>query len=123
MDDRLTSQPRDAILEDALRTYPITPLQVNVTSAVMARVRSTPAPRFHLQWSDFFLSLILALCIGAVWLGTQSLPPIVMAQLQVQSILFWQSLIVNARLVMPLGISVIGIMLAFASLKMLRSNS
>jgi NO-binding membrane sensor protein with MHYT domain len=123
MDDRLTSQQKEAILEDALRTYPVRPLHINLTSAVMARIRSAPAPRFQLQWNDFILSLILALCIGAVWLGIQSLPPIVMARLQVQSILFWQRVIVNAQLVLPLGISVIGIVLAFASLRMLRSNS
>jgi len=46
-----------------------------------------------------------------------------MACLHIQSILFWQTLVVNVRLVMPLGISLIGIMPAFASLNVLRSNS
>jgi hypothetical protein len=69
---------------------------------VMARIQSAPAPRpFRLTWSDFFVSLVLAVCIGAVWFSLQNLPPLVIAQIRKESILLYQQILVNARWLIP----------------------
>lgn len=110
MDNALTPEQQTALLEEALHTYPISPMPREITLDVMARIQSVPAPRpFHLTWSDFFVSLVLAACIGAVWFSLQNLPPLVIAQIRKESILLYQQILVNARWLIP------GLSFAFAA--------
>jgi hypothetical protein len=102
MDNALTPEQQTALLEEALHTYPISPMPREITLDVMARIQSAPAPRpFRLTWNDFFVSLVLAICIGAVWFSLQNLPPLVIAQIRKESILLYQQILVNARWLIP----------------------
>jgi hypothetical protein len=61
-----------------------------------------PAPRpFRLTWIDFVLAGMLSLCVAAIWFSLQNLPPLALAQLRKESILFYQYLLVNARWLIP----------------------
>ena len=102
MDNPLTPEQQTALIEDALHTYPVAPMPRDITVDVMARLQSVPAPRpFRLTWNDFFVSLVLAICIGAMWFSLQNLPPLVIAQLRKESILLYQQFLVNARWLIP----------------------
>jgi hypothetical protein len=102
MDSSLTPEQKNAVIEDALHTYPVMPMPRDITANVMARIQTAPAPRpFRLTWNDFVLSAVLALCIGAVWFGLQNLPPLAIAHIRKESILFYQYLFVNARWLIP----------------------
>ena len=102
MDNPLTPEKQNAILEEALHTYPVAQLPRDITADVMRRLQTAPAPRpFRLTWNDLFLSLILAVCIGALWFSVQTLPPLVIAQLRKESILLYQQFLVNARWLIP----------------------
>ena len=102
MDNPLTPEKQDAVIEDALHTYPVMPMPRDITADVMARIQSVPAPRlFRLTWNDLVLSIVLAVCIGAIWFSLQNLPPLVVAHLRKESILFVQQMIVNARWLIP----------------------
>ena len=102
MDNPLTPEKQNAILEDALHTYPVAQMPRDITADVMRRIQTAPAPRpFRLTWNDLFVSSILALCIGALWFSVQNLPPLVIAQLRKESILLYQHFLVNARWLIP----------------------
>jgi hypothetical protein len=102
MDNPLTPDKQNTALEDALHTYPILSMPRDITADVMARIHTIPAPRpFRITWDDFVIALVLSLCIGAVWFGTKNFPPLVIAQIRMQTILFHQDLIVNARWLIP----------------------
>ena len=102
MDNPLTPENRDAVVEDALHTYPVMPMPRDITVDVMSRIQNMPAPRpFHLTWNDLVLSVVLAVCVGAVWFSLQNLPPLVIAHLRKESILLVQRMIVNARWLIP----------------------
>jgi len=103
MDNPLTPVQQKIAIEDALHTYPLAPMPRDLTADVMARIQTIPAPRpFRLTWSDLALSLVISLCVGAIWFSLHQLPPIVVAQIRKESILFYQSLLVNARWLIPL---------------------
>ena len=102
MDNPLTPEQQNRLVEDALQTYPLASMPRDITVDVMARIRSVPAPRpFRLDWHDLVLTLIVSLCAGAIWFSMQNLPPIVVAQIRKESILFYQYLLVNARWLIP----------------------
>jgi hypothetical protein len=102
MDNPLTPEQQNAILEEALHTYPLAQMPRDITLDVMRRIQSVPAPRpFRLTWYDLFVSLVFAVCIGAVWFSVQNLPPLVIAQLRKESILLYQQFLVNARWLVP----------------------
>jgi hypothetical protein len=102
MDNPLTPEKQNAVIEDALHTYPFLPMPRDITVDVMSRIQTMPAPRpFRLTWNDLVLSVVLAVCIGAVWFSLQNLPPLVVAHLRKESILFVQQMIVNARWLIP----------------------
>ena len=102
MDNPLTPEKQNTVIEDALRTYPVMPMPRDITTDVMARIRTVPAPRlFRLTWNDVVLSLVIALCVGTVWFSLQNLPPLVVAQIRKESILFYQQMLVNARWLIP----------------------
>ena len=74
----------------------------DITADVMARIQTIPAPRpFRLTWNDLVLGIVLSMCIGAVWFSLYHLPPLVVAQLRKESILFYQHILVNARWLIP----------------------
>jgi hypothetical protein len=102
MDNPLTPEQQNAVIEDALHTYPIMPMSRDITVDVMARIQVSPVPRpFRLTWNDLVLSTVIALCIGALWFSLQNLPPLVIAQIRKESILFYQQMILNARWLIP----------------------
>jgi hypothetical protein len=102
MDNPLTPEKQNALLEEALHTYPVAQMPRDITADVMRRLQTAPAPRpFRLTWNDLFLSFVLAVCIGALWFSVQNLPPLVIAQLRKESILLYQQFLVNARWLIP----------------------
>jgi hypothetical protein len=102
MDNPFTPEKQNAILEDALHTYPVAQMPRDITMDVMSRIQTVPAPRpFRLTWNDLFVSLVLAICIGALWFSVQNLPPMMVAQIRKESILLYQQILVNARWLIP----------------------
>ena len=102
MDNRLTPESKNVAIEDALHTYPLATMPRDLTTSIMAHIQNVPAPRlFGVSWNDFLIALVLSLCIGAVWFSMQNLPPLLLAQIRMQSILFYQGLIVNSRWLIP----------------------
>ena len=102
MDNPLTPEEQNIVIEDALHTYPMASMPRDITMDVMKRIQTIPAPRaFRLTWNDLALSIIISLCIGAVWFSLDHLPPIVVAQARKESILFYQHILVNARWLIP----------------------
>jgi len=100
MDNRLTPEQENAIIEDALKNYPLAPMPRSITVNVMARIQKDMRPKL-VTWNDFALSLVLAICIGALFFTAQSLPPILIAKLRIQGILLYQDILVNARWLIP----------------------
>lgn len=102
MDNPLTPDQQNVVIEDALYTYPMAPMPRVVTSEVMARIKTIPAPRpFRLTWNDFVLALIFSVCFGAMWFSINNLPPLIVAQIRKESILLYQHLLVNIRWLIP----------------------
>jgi hypothetical protein len=102
VDNPLTPDQQNVVIEDALYTYPMAPMPRVVTSEVMARIKTIPAPRpFRLTWNDFVLALIFSVCFGAMWFSINNLPPLIVAQIRKESILLYQHLLVNIRWLIP----------------------
>ena len=97
MDNRLD---QDTLIEDALKSHPLAEMPRSVTIDVMARIQNETRPKL-ITWSDFVLSLVLALSVVAVFFALQSLPPIAIAKLRIQGILLYQDILVNARWLAP----------------------
>lgn len=112
MDNLLTPNEQDQIIEDALRAYPLAKMPRDITQSVMARLDNEPAPRFQITHTDFILAIVFTLVLGAIILGFQFLPPIVVLQLRIQGILLWQSFLVNYRWFLPLTSIMLGTLLA-----------
>jgi hypothetical protein len=122
MDNRLTPEQKDEMIENTLREMPLAPMPRDITADVMKHIQTEPAPRFRLTWVDVMLSLVITLCFFAIWIGLQNLPPLAFLKLRIQGILLWQKLIVNAYLLIPsISISV-GTGLAFIALINLRQT-
>ena len=100
MDNHLTPKQQDALIEDALKSQPLAPMPRDITASVMARIQVDKRPAL-VTWSDFAVALVIALTVGALFITAQSLPPVVLAKLRIQGILFYQDLIVNARWLVP----------------------
>ncbi len=99
MDDRLTPE-QEAMLEDALKNFPLVPMPHSITPNVMARIQKDTRPTL-ITWNDFALSFVIALCVGALIFTVQSLPPILLAKLHIEGILLYQYFLVNARWLVP----------------------
>jgi hypothetical protein len=81
MDDLTDSE----VIEDALHTYPLSPMPPTLAPGVMARVRAlAPLPRFRLSWVDGLVSLFIAGMIGLTVLLWQLLPPQLALQTRLQ---------------------------------------
>lgn len=100
MDDRLTPRPEE-IIEDALRSYPVSAMPRDITSILMARIQTTPSPRFQFTRNDYLITIVLTLVISSIFFSLQFLPGHVLLQLRIQAILTWQTLLVNARWLVP----------------------
>jgi hypothetical protein len=102
MDQFLSPEEQNRILEDALATYPVRPIPRDITSEVMARIQVVPAPQpFRLTWNDLAVAIVLSLCVGALLFSLDHLPPLAAAQLRRDTILLYQQLLVNARWLLP----------------------
>lgn len=102
MDNPLTPEEKNIAIEDALHTYSLVPMPRDITADVLARIQKIPAPRpFRLTWNDFALSLVISLCIGAVWFSLYQLPPLVVAQIRKETILLYQHILVNVHWLLP----------------------
>jgi hypothetical protein len=102
MDNSLTPQERDAFIEEALQAYPFAAMPRTITAEVIAQIKAVPAPRpFSFSWNDFILALIMSISIGAMWFSINHLPPLLLAQIRKESILFYQYLLVNMRWLIP----------------------
>ncbi len=99
MDDRLTPE-QEAMLEDALKNFPLAPMPRSITPNVMTRIQKDTRPTL-ITWNDFALSFVIALCVGALIFTVQSLPPILLAKLHIEGILLYQHFLVNARWLVP----------------------
>jgi len=97
MDNRLK---QDALIEDALKSYPLAPMPRDITLNVMARIQKNSRPAF-VTWSDIVLSFVITACIAALWFATLNLPPILLAKIRIQGILLYQDFLVNARWLGP----------------------
>jgi len=120
MDNRLTPAQKNELIEKALLEIPLAPMPRDITASVMKHIRIEPIPRFRLTWADAGLSLVVTLCILAIWFGLQSLPPLLLLQLRIQGILLWQRIIVNADWLIPLISISLGFGLGFLALINLR---
>lgn len=102
MDNSLSPEKQNMIIEDALHAYPSVIMPRDITADVMARIQaeSTPGP-FRLTWNDFALGVVISVCVGAIWFSVYNLPPIVVAQIRKESILLYQYFLVNARWLIP----------------------
>ena len=112
MDNLLTPNQQDHLIEDALWSYPLVKMPKDITESVMARLSNVPAPRFQLSRTDYILAIVLTLVLGAILLGFQFLPPLVLLQLRIQGILLWQSFLVNSRWLLPVTSIILGTFLA-----------
>lgn len=109
MDNSLTPEQQKLAIEDALRTYPITPMPRDLSVDVLSRIQTARVQSPRLTWTDLILGTVLAICMAAVWFSLQNLPPLVVAQMRKESILLYQQLLVNARWLVPmLAFSVAG---------------
>lgn len=97
MDHRLD---QDALIEDALKSQPLAPMPRSITANVMSRIQVENRLAL-VTWNDFAIALVIALTIGALFITIQSLPPVALAKLHIQSILLYQGFIVNARWLVP----------------------
>ena len=97
MDNRLK---QDALIEDALKSQPLAPMPRSITVNVMSRIQADQRPAL-ITLHDFGLSLVIALCVGALFFTLQSLPPIILVKLRIQTILLYQDLLVNVRWLVP----------------------
>ena len=102
MDNSLTPEQQNLAIEDALRTYPVTPIPRDLSVDVLSRIQTVRVQRPRLTWTDLILGLVLASCMGAVWFSLQNLPPLVVAQMRKESILLYQQILVNARWLVPM---------------------
>jgi hypothetical protein len=100
MDSRLNTEKENTIIEDALKNYPLAPMPRSITPNVMARIQKDVRPAL-VTWKDFGMSLIIALCFGALLFAMQNLPPIMVAKLRIQGILLYQDLLINAHWLVP----------------------
>jgi hypothetical protein len=102
MDNSLTPEQQNLLIEDALHTYPMVPMPHDITADIISRIQTISTPRpFRFSWNDFALGIILSLCIAAVWFSLYNLPPLAVAQIRKESILLYQHILVNARWLVP----------------------
>lgn len=83
-----------ALVDDALRTEPLSPPPPTLAPAVLALIRAlrpAPLPRFRLAWIDYAVSLFATGMVALAFLLWQSITPQMMMRAKLQ-ILLWQQL-------------------------------
>ena len=100
MDKRLTPEEKNMLVEDALKDYPLASMPRSVSVDVLGRIQKDVRPAL-VTWNDFVLSLVIAICIAALFFTLQSMPPIILAKLRIQGIILYQYFLVNARWLVP----------------------
>jgi hypothetical protein len=74
-----------AVVDEALRSYPLAPVPARLLPLVMARIQALePKPQFRLNWLDYAVSLFIAGMAGLVVLLRWSIPAQVVVHTQVQ---------------------------------------
>lgn len=116
MDNPLTPKRQNIAIDDAFHTYPLASMPRDITAAVMSRIQTIPTTRpFRLTWTDLVLIFVLSLSVAAIWFSAYHLPPIIVAQIRKETILFYQYLLVNEGWFIPVVfIALAGILSAFA---------
>lgn len=108
----------DELIEDALRTYPLAEVPLDLSKRIMRRVATTPqrnpaSPQLHfrLTWMDYALGFFLALLPAVALVIWVTLPRLGLLRLELQ----WQ-LIQASGLLPILGISlgVAGVLMLLA---------
>jgi hypothetical protein len=106
MNDEYQFERDMTAIDDALRTHPLDPAPPTLAPGVLARLRALPAsvrPRFRLSPFDYAISLFTTGMAGVGFLLWQSMPPQVMAQIQVHWLLFLQRLFQVAPFLQTIG--------------------
>ena len=106
----------DMLIEDALKSQTLAPMPRSITADVMARIQTTPAPRFQLTRNDLILAIVLTVVFSAIFFALQTLPPHVSVQVRIQGILLWQRFLINARWLVPTVLFALAAMLAAITL-------
>jgi hypothetical protein len=99
MDHRLTPE-ENAMIEDALNNIALAPMPFDITANVMARIQTHERPALVTR-NDLVISLVIALCIAALFFASRNLPPILVMEIRKQSILAYQAFLVNSRWLVP----------------------
>ena len=97
----MTPEGQNEVIEEALRSYPVSAMPRGIAAHVMARIQFAPAPRFRLTSQDVLLAVVFTLVVSAVIIGIQFLPVHLLLRLRIQGILLWQDVLVNARWLVP----------------------
>jgi hypothetical protein len=100
MDHSLTPE-ENALIEDALGDIPLAPMPRSITANVMARIQKDARPAL-ITWNDIALSLVIALCVGALFFAMQNLPSILLIKMRIQGILLYQNYLVNMHWFVPI---------------------
>jgi hypothetical protein len=83
----------EASLNEAFSSYPFQATPVDFSTGVMSRLKTLPSnvrPRFRLSWFDWAFSLFTTGMAGMGYILWQTLPPQVVAQLQVTWLIWLQ---------------------------------
>lgn len=83
-----------ALVDDALRTEPLSPPPLTLAPAALARVRAlrtAPRPRFRLAWFDYAGSLFATGMVALAFMLWRSITPQMIMQARLQ-VLLWQQL-------------------------------
>jgi hypothetical protein len=86
-------QTLDESLDEVFSNYPMEATPPNFSAGVMGRLSALPSnvrPRFRLSWFDWAISLFTTGMAGMGYLIWQTLPPQVVAQLQVTWLIWFQ---------------------------------
>jgi hypothetical protein len=100
MDHRLTPEEENAIIEDALKNALLVPMPFDITANVMARIQKDERPALVTR-NDLVISLVIALCIAALFFASRNLPPMLVMEIRKQTILAYQAFLVNSRWLVP----------------------
>lgn len=100
MDHRLTPEEENILIEEALTKYPLAPMRYDITTSVMSRIQKDARPVL-VSRNDFVISLVIAICVAALFFAVRNLPPVMVMEIRKQSILSYHAFLVNARWLVP----------------------
>jgi hypothetical protein len=100
MDRRLTPEEENAMIENALNNIPLAPMPFDITANVMTRIQKDERPALFTR-NDLVISLVIFLCMAALFFASRNLPPIMVMEIRKQTILAYQAFLVNSRWLVP----------------------